>query len=169
MPRLPRSSRLFVSRSRPPSPPAANRGTDVFPRAHYLLLAAAVAACGCSSKKIEGRKTVFPAHGQLLVDGQPPKGALLVLHPVDPAVQAEHPYGNIQPDGSFALSTYQGCDGAPAGDYVATVEWRVPRHAGDEGPWPNGLPERYAKAATSGLRVHIAQGANELPPIFLQR
>lgn len=169
MPRFPRWPYVFFSSSGWLSPPVANRCPVDFAVAHGLLLAVVAAVCGCSSKKIEGRKDVFPARGKLLVDGQPPKGALLVLHPIDPAIQAEHPYASIEQDGGFALSTYRGGDGAPAGEYIATVEWRVPRHTGDEGPWPNALPERYAKSATSGLRVRIAQESNDLPPIVLQR
>lgn len=169
MPRFLRWSHyVLLLRRRQPSL-AADRRADSLIGARCALLAVAMAVCGCSAKKIEGRKDVFPARGKLWVDGQVAKGALLVLHPTDPTGQVEHPFAHVESDGSFALSTYQGRDGAPAGDYIATIEWRVPRHPGEEGPWPNALPERYAKPATSDLRVHIAQGSNELPPIILQR
>lgn len=169
MPRFSRWSHFVLPADRRQPSLAVDRPNDFLAGARYALLAVAVALCGCSAKKIEGRKEVFPARGKLLVDGQVAKGALLVLHPTGQTGQAEHPFAHLESDGSFALSTYQGRDGAPAGDYIATVEWRIPRHAGDEGPWPNALPERYAKPSTSGLRVHIAQGTNELAPIVLQR
>lgn len=132
-------------------------------------LAALVALSGCSSKKIEGRKDVFPAHGKLLIDEQPAPGALLVLHPVGGAYDAERPRATVAADGSFTLSTYEAGDGAPAGEYVVTAQWHVSANKDAPGPWPNVLPAKYARPESSDLRVQIATGSNDLPPMLLRR
>ena len=171
---MPRSLRwphpVVVFRASRPRPYWAElQTTFVFRAISMLLLGGSIALSGCSAKSADGRKAVFPTRGKLLVDGQAPRGALLVLHPANPSLNDVHPFAHVDPDGSFALSTYRGRDGAPAGDYIATIEWRVPQFPGADGPWPNALPERYARAATSDLRVHVAAEPNELPLIVLRR
>ena len=132
-------------------------------------LAAITAVCGCSSKKVEGRKDVFPAHGKLLVDNQPAAGAMLVLHPVGGPYDAERPAATVGPDGAFELTTYVGKDGAPPGEYIITAQWHVSANRDAPGPWPNVIPEKYAKPESSDLRVQIAAGPNDLQPIVIRR
>lgn len=134
-----------------------------------LALAAAIMAGGCSSKKIEGRKDVFPARGKLLVDSQPAAGALLVLHPVGGAYDAQRPVATVGADGSFELTTYVGKDGAPAGDYVVTAQWHRSANQDAPGPWPNVLPDKYARPESSDLHIQIVPGPNELTPIVIRR
>jgi hypothetical protein len=75
-----------------------------------------------------------------------------------------------QPDGTFALSTFESGDGAPAGEYIVTIRLhRAVQVEGDFVPGPNLLPVRYANAATSDIVVRISEGPNELPPIALRR
>lgn len=170
MPRSLRWPHPVVLRASRPWPYGSElQTTFVFHVVSMFVLGGSIALTGCSGKSADGRKAVFPTRGKLLVDGQVPRGALLVLHPANPSLDDVHPFAHVDPDGSFALSTYQGRDGAPAGDYIATIEWRVPQFPGADGPWPNVLPERYARAATSDLRVHVAAESNELPPIVLRR
>lgn len=130
-----------------------------------LVLLASLA--GCSSRKIEGRKDVFPTRGKLLVDNQPAPGAMLVLHPVNPNSQTERPFGKVGPDGSFELTTYEGNDGAPAGEYVVTAEWQYSADKEAPGPWPNALPPKYGDPKQSDLKVTIVPGPNELQPFAL--
>lgn len=134
-----------------------------------ITLTAGLALCGCSSKKIEGRKDVFRARGKLLVNDQPAPGAMLVFHPVGGAYDAEHPTATVGPDGSFDLTTYVGKDGAPPGDYVVTAQWYLSSNKDAPGPWPNVLPDKYARPESSVLRVQIAAGLNELEPIVIRR
>jgi hypothetical protein len=140
---------------------------DSLARASLLLLIAALA--GCSSKKVEGRKEVFPVRGKLLVDNQPAPGAMLVLHPLNATAEAERPFGKVGADGSFELTTYEGKDGAPAGDYIVTAQWQVSADKDAPGPWPNALPPIYSDPKQSDLKVTIAPGTNELQPFSLSR
>jgi hypothetical protein len=132
-------------------------------------LVALLAVSGCSSKKIEGRKEVFPVRGKLLVDNQPAPGAMVVLHPVGGTYDAERPSATVGPDGTFELTTYVGKDGAPAGEYVVTAQWHVSADQNSPGPWPNVIPPKYAKPDSSDLRVQIAAGPNDLQPIVIRR
>lgn len=134
-----------------------------------LLMLTAVAAAGCSSQKPDNRKAVFPVRGKLLVDQQPAPGALVILHPMDGAAQAERPFGKVGPDGTFELTTYQGSDGAPPGDYVVTTEWQLSPYPDAPGPWPNVLPPQFSDPRQSGLKVTISPSVNELTPFSLAR
>ena len=141
-----------------------------FSRIRWLFaLTAGIGLCGCSSKKIEGRKEVFPARGKLLVNDQPAPGAMLVLHPVGGDYDAEHPTATVGADGSFQLTTYVGRDGAPVGEYVVTAHWHLSADKQAPGPWPNVLPDKYARPESSDLRVRIAAGPNDLQPIVIRR
>ena len=74
-------------------------------------------------------------------------------------------------NGEFMLSTFTAGDGAPAGDYRATVVWYLAtptRTGGDDTISANYLPPRYAGAETSGLTVTVVPGTNELPPFELK-
>lgn len=128
-----------------------------------------IALPGCSSKKVDNRKAVFPVHGKLLVDNQPAPGAMLVLHPVGGAYDDEHPVATVGLDGSFELTTYAGKDGAPAGEYIVTAQWHLSADKDAPGPWPNVIPPKYAAPTSSDLRVRVAEGPNELDPIVIRR
>src|SRR5207249_1334477 len=100
---------------------------------------------------------------------------LVIFHPVhDPDPRAPRPLARVAADGRFTPTTYQTDDGAPAGEYAVTVAWvkevdnqNAPREEQKE---PRNLvPERYGKPETSGLRVEIKKGPNDLPPFRLTR
>jgi hypothetical protein len=126
-------------------------------------------ACGQSSSK-----PVYPVRGQVLFEGRPTPQAFVVFHPLNAAEEnVPRPQGYVNKDGSFTLSTYSAGDGAPAGEYAVTVEWRVvtatrKAQEGDTLPSVNRLPSRYASARTSGLRAQVAAGPNE-PTLRLTR
>jgi hypothetical protein len=128
-----------------------------------------MSSCSRSGHKVD-RKPVFPVHGKLLVNDEPAPGALVVLHPLDNPMLSERPRGSVAADGTFELTTYDGKDGAPPGNYSVTVEWRVPVDRG-EGPLPgpNQLPQQYASPGTSDLRATVSEGTNELSPITIRR
>jgi hypothetical protein len=124
-------------------------------------------ACGNN-----GRKTVYPSHGQVF-DGQnrPCVGAMVILHPVDPAdTDPAKPYAYVEEDGSFELTTYELGDGAAPGEYVATVIWK-PRITSAMDPnrnAPDKFAGRYSKPGESKLRIKIEKAAdNELPAMIL--
>src|SRR5438270_3154183 len=91
------------------------------------LAMALVALLCCSCGKSNGRKPVFPVQGKVLFEGKPLPHAFLVFHPVDQTgTQATRAVATAEDDGTFAPTTYEAADGAPAGEYAVTVDWRPP-------------------------------------------
>jgi hypothetical protein len=94
-----------------------------------------------------------------------------VLHPVDSSQTSDVvPIGVVNKDGSFTVTAYEPGDGAPPGDYVATVQWfKMVHGAGGAGPGPNVLPAKYARPDSSPIRVSVKEGSTEIPPIEITR
>ena len=79
-------------------------------------------------------------------------------------------------EGKYVLATFAAGDGAPAGDYRVTITKEVakggaqvvseddPNYTGEEVDieMENVLPEKYAKADTSGLTATVASSDNSL-------
>ena len=134
-------------------------------------LLAAVLGVSCKG----GRRPVFPVRGQVFFEGKPTPEALVIFHPLDdPDPNAPRPVARVAADGSFAPTTYTADDGAPAGRYAVTIAWvkeRDNQNASkeDQQEPKNLLPDRYARAETSGLEVHVKEGPNELAPFRLTR
>lgn len=144
--------------------PVRNARPGAFGR--FLMLAlvpAAISLSGCGESRVE----VFPVTGKLTFDGKPPAGAQITLHPVSAGVEGVAPSGAVKPDGSFQVSAYQAGDGAPPGDYVATVQWfKFDEKLGGAGP--NVIPAKYTDPKTSPIKVTIkAGGPTEVEPIVI--
>jgi hypothetical protein len=138
---------------------------------HSLLLAGLALAplSGCGSG--EPRVPVVAVSGKISWYGHPPAGAQVVLHPLArPADSDVAPAGIVQPDGTFQISAYDPGDGAPPGEYVATVEWHrlVSTDDGSGGRGPNVLPAQYASPQTSPLRVTVRDEPTDLAPIEIR-
>lgn len=135
-------------------------------------LALCFAAVGCGAKQDPNRLPVFPASGKVTFQGQPPVGALVVLHPKvsTPQNESVRPRAYVKADGSFELSSYESNDGAPAGDYAVVVVWPKPvkSPSGEASAGPNVLPPKYARPETSPAIVKIAEGSNQLNPIIVK-
>src|SRR3954469_7473388 len=146
-------------------------------RKGVLLISSAmflVTANGCSKSKDLNRLPVFPVNGRLSVKGQVPSGAFVVLHPkkgtaTAPNGEVVRPRAVVNPDGSFALGSYDSTDGAPSGEYAVTVEWRriVKSPEGSPVLGPNVVPPKYARPQSSPLAIKVAEKSNELDPIPL--
>jgi hypothetical protein len=107
--------------------------------------------------------------GAIQFRGQPANGAFVSLHPKNAAEGVPNPRAMVAQDGSFTVSTYDGNDGAPEGDYIVTVQWYKPvKQGNDLVGGPNVLPAKYASPRTSDVVVHIAAGENRLKPIQLR-
>lgn len=132
-----------------------------FPLLLSALLVLAVAGCG------ESRLETFPVTGKVTFDGQPPIGAQIVLHPLDRSQESDVvPSGAVKADGAFDISAYESGDGAPAGEYVATIEWyKIVPDLG--GPGPNVIPKKYASEKTSPIRVKVESKPTTLEPIAI--
>jgi hypothetical protein len=118
---------------------------------------------GCGDSKVKA----FPARGEVFVDGQPADGAKIHFHPLD---ESRPPaFATVQPDGSFALTTYEEDDGAATGDYRVTVNWSEERKEDDELiTTPDRLGGRYSKPEGSSLKATIDEGENEVPRFDLK-
>jgi hypothetical protein len=133
----------------------------------FLLVALpALFVGGCS----EPRVPVFPVMGKVTFQGKPPVGARVVLHAANPQeIDDVAPSGDVQGDGSFAITVYEPGDGAPQGEYVATVQWfKMVSGAGGSGAGPNVLPKKYGSPVTSPIKVSVAGGPVQIPPIDLK-
>jgi hypothetical protein len=100
------------------------------------------------------RKPVFPVHGEVYVNGKPAVGAKVFFIPIETDPDAVAPYGVVDAEGSFALTTYLTFDGAPEGKYVVTIRWP-------------GLRGGYDNPKTSKLTATVEKAANDLPPFQL--
>ena len=89
--------------------------------AKSALFVFALALTSCSG----GKSGLYPVKGTVLFKDSPAGGVMVALHPAagdDPKAQV--PSGLTADDGTFNISTGQD-DGAPAGEYVATLVWMV--------------------------------------------
>jgi hypothetical protein len=130
------------------------------------LFGLALAGCGDSGPQ---RIPVFKTAGKITFNNQPLEGAFLVLHPKTAAADAPRPTAHVKPDGTFEPTTFATADGAPAGEYIVTIEWhKLVKNGGEWVQGPNLLPAKYSSPATSGIVVQVAESQNELPAIVLR-
>jgi hypothetical protein len=139
-------------------------------RRYALTLSVALLALTCSSCSKDVRLPVYPVQGQVLVDGKPAEKAVVALHSLDkdPIKDRILPTGIVDASGNFSLTTYAAGDGAPTGEYGVTVVWQKPPVRSDE-EQPDMLPTHYRNVATSGLRVKVQEGSNQLEPFKLSK
>jgi hypothetical protein len=136
----------------------------LFPLVAVVALVGIAAGCGGEAR----RKPTFPVSGKVLDGSKPVANATVVFHPVG-GVEADvpKPRGTTAADGSFTLTSYDGNDGAPAGEYRVTVEqWLAGRP--DEGP-SNRLNAKLAKPESSGLTASVSTGPTELKPFDVKK
>jgi hypothetical protein len=129
---------------------------------------------GCGGN---GKPPAIAATGKVMFNKTTPAaGALIVLHPIDPAFEkviGGKPFAKAEEDGTFKLTTYNEGDGAPEGEYGVTVEWRKADKAkpkfsigGDEGGGGGGrsmLKPKYGNPQSPFMKVTIKSGdKNEL-------
>jgi hypothetical protein len=137
-----------------------------------LLLPAVIACWGCTGSSGPAKKVCYPVKGQLLIQGKPAEGALVILQPKDNPNTAEwsagFPHATTVADGKFEVATYADNDGAPAGDYVVLVSWSTPNPQNEESSSPDRLGGRYFDPAKSKLAAKVEPRPTELPPINLQ-
>lgn len=130
----------------------------------YTSLPMLVFFAGCGESQLD----VNPVSGKVTYNGQAPVGAKIVLHALNPSEEGSvAPIGTVSSDGSFEISAYEKGDGAPPGDYVATIQWYkfVPE---DGGPGPNVIPKEYSSPKTSPIKVTVsADGPTNLEPIAI--
>jgi hypothetical protein len=142
------------------------------PRELFLAVLSAALVVGCGGNSGPAKKACYPVKGQLLVQGKPAEGVLLIFQPKESPDAAEwsagFPHATTTADGKFEIGTYTDNDGAPAGDYVVIATWTVPNPQNEEASSPDRLGGRYGDPATSKLTAKVEAKPNELPPINLQ-
>lgn len=129
---------------------------------------AALLVVGCSVSP--GHPTYYPVKGRVLYEGNPIPEAQVTLHPLGQSLPMK-PLGNTDAQGWFALTTFGTNDGAPAGHYVVTVQWKQLVQTGEEKTRSgrNQLPAHYGDEKRSKLRCEIEEGQNELLVFQLKR
>jgi hypothetical protein len=131
-----------------------------------LVLIVALTCCSCSR---HSDKEVFTVRGSVMFEGKPTPNAVVFFHPQgEPRSGTPMSSGVVGPDGSFEITTFQPGDGAPAGMYAVSIVWKKPAAVGDRDE-VYLLPERYINPQTSGLRVEVKEGPNQLAPFQLTK
>lgn len=133
-----------------------------FDRRWWLLAAVLVVGCADSNAHPTARVT-----GKVTFDGQPVTGGAVTFSPksTGAAEPGKVAIGNVEPDGSFVLSTYGENDGAVVGMHQVT-------YAAPAGELPPGKEEwepgeeptksKYAELAPKTPDVEVKRGSNDL-------
>ena len=134
--------------------------------ASLFLMAGICSRAGCGDDK---RPATFAVSGKVMYKKTTiPVGAVVVFHPVDPAVEKKiggKPRGTVGEDGVYKLTMFGPDDGAPEGEYGVTVDWRVkPKEAkmmlteeGSGGGTPI-LKPKYGNPAQPFTKVTVKKG-----------
>ncbi|WP_425398652.1 hypothetical protein [Aeoliella sp.] len=119
------------------------------------LLLALAASSGCND-----RPELGTVAGSVMLDGKPLKFGKVMFQHVEGGQPAT---GEIQPDGSFVLSTFRPEDGAIVGAHrirVVCYTSQDPARRAAEGPAGDALgelliPESYSSLGASGLSAEV--------------
>jgi hypothetical protein len=101
-----------------------------------------VASSGCGTPAPAGAPTA-PVRGKVTYKGQPVTKGRIIFEPDGKGGQAT---GEIHPDGTFVMTTYQKDDGAVLGNHRVSI-----LGAG------RTVPNRYGSPNTSKLEVEVAE------------
>lgn len=114
---------------------------------------------GCNNG--DSRVATVPVTGLVLKGGKPIHYATVVFHPSgDTPVADAKPRAITSADGTFELTTYDGNDGAPEGEYKVTIQqWLTEKP--EEGP-KNQLKEKYADPNTSQLTATVRKEGSSM-------
>jgi hypothetical protein len=134
--------------------------------AGLVLMAGIFALAGCSDSS---KTPTIPVTGKVMYNKTVvPTGALVVFHPVDPAVEKKiggKPFGKVREDGTYSLTMYGPDDGAPEGEYGVTVDWRgAPKEAKlrlteeNSGGGRPILNQKYSNPQQPAFKVTVKKG-----------
>jgi hypothetical protein len=134
------------------------------------MITAAMLTTGCSGASPD-RVPVIPVEGAVTFEGKPTAGAMIVLHAKSgPRSNVPTPRAQVAKDGTFRFTTYEAGDGAPPGEYIATIAWyKLVGQGNDVQAGPNVLPPKYNSPTTSKWEVRVAEQPTRLSPIQLWR
>jgi hypothetical protein len=123
-----------------------------------------LAGCGTPA---EVRPDLFPAEGNLTINGKPAKGARVVLQLADGGsvdARGTRPTAKVEEDGRFQVTTYQSGDGAPAGTYQLGIFWM--NDESSSSAWDQ-LGGKFANPLTTKLTVVVKDSVSIFEPIQL--
>lgn len=137
------------------------------------LFAFCLLSTGC--QKEQGLKGLSKIKGKLTLKGEPVEGASIALSPVASGGEARAAGAITDAKGEFIIQTLQANDGAFPGEYLISVRKMVVDQTYTEeevqaataqgktlySTATNVIPAKYAKTATSGLKVTVVSGKNE--------
>jgi hypothetical protein len=123
---------------------------------------------GCSNNG-EPKVAVVPVTGKLLTaEGKPAVGASVAFHADGHGPYAFTPFGTVQADGTFTLTSYATGDGAPPGVYAVVVVWRSLTPDG-EAMGPDRLRGKgYNAQETTPLKATVGPSWTTLEPFRLK-
>lgn len=133
-------------------------------RMETSAIAVALACLLCAGCGEDWQAETHPASGQVTINGEPPTGALVHLFSAGEKVdvRASRPWGVVQDDGTFTLTTYETGDGAPAGEYAFTIVWPVDSSVPS---LSDRLGYQFSQPEQSKWKFTIKEGDNILPPV----
>jgi hypothetical protein len=136
-----------------------------------LLSAGLVSPIGCGPNDGLGKR--FPVSGKVTYKGQPLTSGTINFLPEDPNT-GRPAVGEIQPDGSFQLTTQTPGDGAMGGKYKVSISaYEVDKSQGASPPQggvadqvavaraqrKSLIPEKYSATDVSGLAATVGPGS----------
>lgn len=148
-------------------------------RCTLLALCLFVFSMGCSKGD---RPDIAKASGIVTLDGNPVEGATVTFEPVNGGRPC---FGTTDPEGRFAITSYEEGDGAPVGEHFVSVikisgpgaaaptpdsamslsEIAPPGADKDKAEDPDKetiylVPRKYINAKTSGLKITVPDGGS---------
>jgi hypothetical protein len=110
----------------------------------WLMVPVVLAGSGCGN-----RVGLSPVTGKVLYKGEPASGAVVYFHREDTPRAAHQPipFGIVEDDGRFSLTSDGLGDGCPPGKYAVLVEWKGK-------PDPQVAPPRPARGKAKAAPVN---------------
>jgi hypothetical protein len=128
-------------------------------------LAVLLTVLGCG-----GPEELAPASGKVLYKGKPLAfGSVMFQH----TSGGQPSQGEIQPDGTFEMSTFDANDGARIGPNLVSIfcyesqdpARKAQRSAGEQSLGRLLIPRKYTLFSSSGLRIDVSPNKND-PFVF---
>ncbi len=134
---------------------------------NYILVCASCLAIlsGCNQRP-SWQADVYPTSGVIKVNGQGAENAIVLLHfrGTTPDKRESIPWGLVNSEGAYSITTYNRGDGAPLGEYAVTLYW-------PSNPKEPSSPDRLKGVFLDPERplntVTITKGKNVIPPVDL--
>lgn len=132
----------------------------------FVVLAILFGAVYISVQPKSWKADTHYCRGYMTINGKPPVDAIVSFvstgDPID--TRESRPWGLVNDDGSYTLTTYELFDGAPVGEYAITIRWPMSL----SGPSPDRLLGAYSETSHSPLIVKVKPEKNFFPAIDLK-